>query len=108
MTLAFAFMAQELFFNQPSISGVEGSVVVPRPPGAEGDAAFYYLVLVVLAACALAGRQSAHRADRAGAGARCATARRPRRALGINVVKYKTIIFGLSAFMAAVGGILRA
>jgi branched-subunit amino acid ABC-type transport system permease component len=107
MTLAFAFVTQELFFNKPSVSGVEGSVIVPRPPGAESHVAFFYLVVAVLGLCALLAVSL-----RTGRTGRVLAAMRDSetatRALGINVVKYKAIIFGLSAFMGAVGGILFA
>jgi branched-chain amino acid transport system permease protein len=107
MTLAFAFMAQELFFSKATISGVEGSVVVPRPAGVGGDATFYYLVLATLLACVLLAVSL-----RTGRTGRVLGAMRDSetasRALGINVVKYKVVIFGLSAFMAALGGILQS
>ncbi|MEX2554818.1 MAG: ABC transporter permease [Actinomycetota bacterium] len=105
VTLAFAFMAHDLFFTEPFVSGREGSVRLPRPPGGESDLAFYYVVLaflvlfVVVAANLRSGRTGrvlAALRDSETAG----------RSLGINVVKYKVFIFSLSAFIAAFGGIL--
>jgi branched-subunit amino acid ABC-type transport system permease component len=105
MTLAFAFMAQQLFFGEPSVSGPEGSIGLPRPPGFTRATPFYYLVLVALAVCALiAVNLRSGRAGRVlGAIRDSETATR---ALGISVVKYKIIIFSLSAVMAGLGGIL--
>jgi branched-subunit amino acid ABC-type transport system permease component len=105
MTLAAAFMAHELFFTESSVSGSQGLVHLPRPAGFEGDAAFYYLVLILLAAAALVAINL-----RSGRTGRVLGALRDSetatRSLGINVVKYKVLIFSLSAVMAAVGGIL--
>lgn len=105
MTLALAFMAQALFFNEPAVSGSEAALPLPRPPGAGGDNGFFYLVLGVLILSALVATNL--RSGRAG---RILAAMRDSetatRSLGINVVKYKVIIFALSAFMAGVGAIL--
>jgi ABC-type branched-subunit amino acid transport system permease subunit len=105
MTLAAAFMAHELFFTESSVSGSQGLVPLPRPAGFEGDTAFYYLVLILLVAAALVAINL-----RSGRTGRVLGALRDSetatRSLGINVVKYKVLIFSLSAFMAAFAGIL--
>jgi branched-subunit amino acid ABC-type transport system permease component len=105
MTLAAAFMAHELFFTESSVSGSQGLVALPRPAGFEGDTGFYYLVLIFLAVAALVAINL-----RSGRTGRVLGALRDSetatRSLGINVVKYKVLIFSLSAFMAAFGGIL--
>lgn len=107
MTLAFAFMAYELLFTDPRISGTEGSVPLPRPEGAEGTSAFFYVVLAVLAACALLAVNL-----RSGRTGRILAAMRDSetatRSLGIDVLKYKIVIFSLSAFVAGLGGALSA
>lgn len=107
MTLAFAFMAQDLFFGEPGISGGEGGIPVPRPAGAASTTAFFYLVLVLLAAFSLLAVNL-----RTGRTGRVLAAMRDSetatRSLGIKVVKYKVIIFGLSASMAGAGAILNA
>ena len=107
MTLAFAFMAHDLFFTEASISGREGSVPVPRPPGAEGDTAFYYLALVVMIVAVLvAANLRSGRTGRVLAALR--DSETASRSLGINVFKYKVFIFSLAAFLAGIGGILAA
>ena len=107
MTLALAFMAQELFFQEPSVSGPEGVLAVPRPTGFEGNDAFFYLVLGSLLACVLlATNLPTGRTGRILAAVR--DSETATRSLGINVFKYKVIIFSMSAGMAALGGILGA
>ena len=105
MTLAAAFMAHELFFTESSVSGSQGIVALERPAGFEGDKAFYYLVLMMLAVAAIiaVNLRSGRTGRVLGAIRDSETATR---SLGINVVKYKVLIFGLSAFMAAFAGIL--
>ena len=107
MTLAFAFMAQQLFFQQTSISGREGSLKMPRPAGFEGDNAFFYLALIFLVVGVLmATNLRTGRTGRVLAAIR--DSETATRSLGINVAKYKVIIFSLSAFIAATGGVLQA
>lgn len=105
MTLAFAFMAQELFFKEPFVSGGPAGVAVPRPGGATSTNGYFYLVLVVLLLCVLIAVSL-----RTGRTGRVLAAMRDSetasRSLGINVVKYKVVIFGISAFMAGIGGVL--
>lgn len=107
MTLAFAFMAQELFFKQPSVSGSGGGIPVPRPPGMDGTNGYFYFVLVVLVVCVLvAVNLRTGRTGRVLAAIR--DSETASRSLGINVVKYKVVIFSISAFMAGIGGVLAA
>jgi ABC-type branched-subunit amino acid transport system permease subunit len=105
VTLAFAFMAQQLFFSDPRISGGEGGIAVPRPAGATGTTALYFLVLVVLAlSVLLAVNLRTGRTGRVLAGLRDSEV--ACRSLGVPVTKYKVFIFGLSAFIAGFGAIL--
>ncbi len=105
MTLAFAFMAQDLFFAESFVSGREGSIPLPRPPGAESDIAFYYLVLAVLVLfVVVAANLRSGRTGRVLAALR--DSETASRSLGINVLRYKVFIFSLSALIAAFGGIL--
>jgi ABC-type branched-subunit amino acid transport system permease subunit len=105
MTLAFAFMAQQLFFQNTSISHGEGGVLVPRPEGFSTNGAFYYLVLVLVAlVAAMAISLRTGRTGRVLAGMR--DSETACRSLGIPVTRYKVLIFGLSAFVAGLGGIL--
>ncbi|MCA1833415.1 MAG: hypothetical protein ABR548_10975 [Actinomycetota bacterium] len=105
MTLAFAFMAQDMFFKQPSVSGSNGGIPVPRPPGTASTNAFFYLVLAVLLVCCLIAINL-----RTGPTGRVLAALRDSemasRSLGINVVKYKVVIFSISALIAGLGGVL--
>lgn len=105
MTLAFAFMAQSLFFEHPSFSGGEGGIAVLRPAGFHGDTAFFYLSLAALAAAsALAINLRTGRTGRVLAGMR--DSETACRSLGISVTRYKVLIFGISAFIAGIGGVL--
>jgi branched-chain amino acid transport system permease protein len=105
LTLAFAFMAQELFFYNPSISGREGSVPLPRPSGFQSDVKFYYLALIVLVvSVVVAANLRSGRTGRVLAAIR--DSETATRSLGISVTKYKVLIFSLSAFMCAAAGIL--
>jgi branched-chain amino acid transport system permease protein len=105
ITLAFAFMAYQLFFQQPGITGGPGGVTVPRPPGARTDTAFFYLVLVVLVLFVmLAVNLRSGRTGRVLAAIR--DSETASRAVGVNVFKYKVIVFAISAGMAGMGGVL--
>jgi ABC-type branched-subunit amino acid transport system permease subunit len=105
MTLAFAFMVDSLFFQNPTISGGEGGIPLHRPGGFRSDRAFYYVVLGFLVLFSIIAVNL-----RTGRTGRVLAAMRDSetasRSLGIAVTKYKVLIFGLSAFMAGVGGVL--
>ena len=107
LTLAFAFMAQQLFFEERGISGGEGGVPLLRPDGAGSETGFYYLVLAILIASSLlavslrTGRTGRVLAAMRDSEAAC-------RSVGIAVTRYKVIIFGLSAFIAGLGGVLQS
>lgn len=107
MTLAFAFMTQQLFFEDRGISGGEGGLPLPRPPGVSNETGLYFLVLAVLGLCALlAMNLRTGRTGRILAGMR--DSETACRSLGIPVTRYKVMIFGLSAFIAGLGAILQA
>jgi branched-subunit amino acid ABC-type transport system permease component len=105
MTLAFAFMVDSLFFQNPTISGGEGGIALPRPGGFTSDRSFYFVVLGFLILFSIIAVNL-----RTGRTGRVLAAMRDSetasRSLGIGVTKYKVLIFGLSAFMAGVGGVL--
>lgn len=105
MTLAFAFMADSLFFQNPTISGGEGGIPLRRPAGFRSDTGVFYLGLIFLVVFALIAYNL-----RTGRTGRVLAAMRDSetasRSLGIQVTKYKVLIFGLSAFMAGMGGVL--
>lgn len=105
VTLAFAFMAQQMFFERPAVSGGEGGIAIPRPAGFESEAALFYLVLIFLVASVmLATNLRTGRVGRVLAAMR--DSETASRSLGINVFKYKVLIFSLSALMVGVGAIL--
>lgn len=107
MTLAFAFMADSLFFQNPTISGGEGGIPLHRPAGFRGDTALFYLGLGFLIVFTLiAVNLRTGRTGRVLAGMR--DSETASRSLGIPVTKYKVLIFGLSAFIAGIGGVLLA
>jgi branched-chain amino acid transport system permease protein len=105
MTLALAYLANQLFFQDPVISGSEGILPMPKPTGFTSDNAFYYLALLFLiAAAVIAANLRTGRTGRVLASIR--DSETATRSLGINVTKYKVIIFSLSAGMVALAGVL--
>ena len=79
MTLAFAFMAHELFFTEAvglRERGV-GAACLARQ-ASRADTAFYYLVLAILLPSARSSPRTSGPDEPAGCSARSATARRPR------------------------------
>ncbi|MBI4729814.1 MAG: ABC transporter permease [Acidobacteria bacterium] len=105
MTLGLAYVAQTMFFDNTSISRGLSGFPLPRPPGTSGDRPFFYIVLLALAAAALlASNLRTGRTGRVLAAMR--DSETASRALGINVFKYKVVIFALSALMAGAGAIL--
>ena len=105
MTLAFAFMADSLFFQNPTISGGEGGIPLKRPAGFHGPTSLYYLGFLLLIVFVIIGLNL-----RTGRTGRVLAAMRDSetasRSLGIPVTKYKVLIFGLSAFIAGIGGVM--
>jgi branched-chain amino acid transport system permease protein len=105
MTLGFAFVAHEMFFQDAAISGGFQGFALPRPAQVAGDRAFYYLVLIVVGVFAmLAVNLRSGRTGRVLAAMR--DSETAARSLGINVVRSKVVIFSLSAAMAGAGAIL--
>jgi ABC-type branched-subunit amino acid transport system permease subunit len=107
MTLGFAYVADEMFFNQNAISGGFSGISLPRPEGASSDTAFYYVALVALVlASLLAVNLRSGRTGRILAAMR--DSETATRAVGVNTVLYKVVIFSLSAALAGLGAILHA
>ncbi|HEX9775685.1 MAG TPA: ABC transporter permease [Actinomycetota bacterium] len=107
MTLAFAFMADGLFFADRRVSGGEGGIPVPRPEGFASETGLFFVTLAVLTGFTLlALNLRSGRTGRVLAGMR--DSETACRAVGISVTRYKVMIFGLSAFMAGTGAILNA
>ncbi len=107
MTLAFAFMAHAMFFQDPGISGGEGGIPVPRPSGFTSVTGLYYLTLAgLIGAALLATSLRTGRTGRVLAGMR--DSETATRSLGIPVTRYKILIFALSATIAGGGALLQA
>jgi branched-chain amino acid transport system permease protein len=106
-TLAFALLVQNTYFQRTDVSNFGDGVRVPRPQGFGDDTAFYYLLVALFVVVALLVRNlkrsttgldlSAMRASEAAAAT-----------LGISIVWSKLAAFGISAFIAGVGGGLYA
>ena len=106
-TLAFAELVQNLYFQLQSVNNFDSGVVVPRPRVGSisfgDDRAFYYLLvgLFLVVALVVANLQ------RSTTGMTLAAVRTSAPAaatLGISVTRAKLTAFGVSAFIAALGG----
>jgi len=102
-TLGFGILAQYLLFPLPAVFGPDSLVRIPRTGWLAGDHAFYYVVLAVVAAAAVAVRtvwcSRLGRILRALADSRAAV-----ESLGIEPTTARVLVFCLSAFLAAIGG----
>lgn len=106
-TLALAVLVQNTFFQAPSVNNYDSGVVVPRPMigsvGFGDDRAFFYLLagLFVLVAILVVNlkRSTTGLVLTATRSSEAASA-----TVGISVVRAKLAAFGVSAFIAGVGG----
>jgi branched-chain amino acid transport system permease protein len=106
-TLAFAELVQNMYFQQKSVNNFDSGVAVPRPVMGSlsfgDDRAFYYLLVgafvlfAVLVVNVKRSRTGLTLAATRSSEAAAAT-------LGIRVSLAKMSAFGISAFIAAVGG----
>jgi branched-chain amino acid transport system permease protein len=106
-TLAFAQLAEHMYFQLQSVNEFDSGVPVPRPKigpiGFSDDRAFYYLlvaVFVVVAVLVVNLRRST-------TGLTLAAVRSSEPAaatLGISIMRAKLVAFGFSAFIAGLGG----
>lgn len=110
-TLAFAELVQNLWFQTESVNNFDSGVVVPRPRvGAisfADDRAFYYLLVALFVVVAIA----VVNLKRSTTGLTLAAVRSSAPAaatLGISVTRAKLTAFGVSAFVAGLGGGLYA
>jgi branched-chain amino acid transport system permease protein len=106
-TLAFTQLVQNTYFQVPRISNYGQGVRVPRPGGLGTDRSFYYLLALCFVLVALVVRN----VKKSTTGLNLAAMRSSEVAtatLGINIVWSKFMAFGLSAFIAGVGGGLYA
>jgi branched-chain amino acid transport system permease protein len=107
VTLAFGLLMYELVFSLGSFQNQGLGVPLNRPAFASGDIAFSYLVLAVFLAVATA----VVLIQRSTLGLALAASRSSlegARALGVGVVSIRLFTFGLSAFIASIGGSLLA
>src|SRR5439155_3441582 len=105
-TFGFGLLMQYLFYPQSYMFGFSGaSVSAPRPSFAQGDRAYYYVLLAfVVAACALLvgiRRSPLGRLLRAMADSPVALSTG-----GMNVTVLRVLVFCISAFLAGLGGAL--
>jgi branched-chain amino acid transport system permease protein len=106
-TLALAQLVQNTYFQLPSVSQFNQGLAIPRPNGFGNDRSFYYLLVVCFLLVALLVRNL----KRSTTGLNLAAIRSSEPAsatLGINIVWSKLVAFGLSAFIAGLGGGLYA
>ncbi|MCU1428026.1 MAG: ABC-type branched-chain amino acid transport system, permease component, partial [Actinomycetia bacterium] len=106
-TLAFAELVQNTYFQLSSVSNFNQGVPVVRPNGFGNDRSFYYLLVVCFVLVALLVRNI----KRSTTGLNLAAMRASETAtaaLGVNIVWSKLVAFGVSAFIAGIGGGLYA
>ena len=106
-TLAFAVLVENTYFELPSVNNFDQGVDVPRPRGFGDDLPFYYLLVACFVLVALLVRN----VKRSTTGLELDAMRSSEPAtatLGISVVRSKLVAFGLSAFVAGIGGALFA
>jgi branched-chain amino acid transport system permease protein len=102
-TLGFALVVENTFFqlNWVNVSGT--GIAVPRPQGFGDDLPFYYLLVGCFVVVALAVRNI----KRSTTGLELAAMRSSEPAaatVGISLTRSKLVAFGLSAFVAGLGG----
>ena len=104
-TFGFAVLLERLLFGTSVMFGTTGSLPAPRPSFAEGDRAYFYVMLVFLAAAigviSLLHRSRLGRLVRAMADSPTALD-----TYGTSVTVVKVIVFCVSAFLAGLGGAL--
>jgi branched-chain amino acid transport system permease protein len=107
LTIGFAELVQNMYFQQQSINNFDSGVIVPRPVmgsiNFSSDTSFYYL----LAGFFLVAGILVVNLQRSTTGLRLAATRSSEEAastLGIRIVNSKLLAFGFSAFLAGLGG----
>lgn len=107
VTLAYAEMTRESFFNIESLTGGSAGQAAPRPSGFESDYRYYYLCIIGLVVVLFIDwRLTATKAGRA----MYALRENPRVAQtwGINTQAFTVMSFVVSGFFAGIGGALLA
>jgi ABC-type branched-subunit amino acid transport system ATPase component/branched-subunit amino acid ABC-type transport system permease component len=107
-TLGFGVLVSQLLYSQSYMfTTSDAGRLIPRPSIAQGDRAYYYLVLVFLVVVALSmlviDRARIGRMLRGMAGTPVGMV-----SMGLNIITTRLVVFSISAFLAAVAGILYA
>ena len=106
-TLAFAVLVESTYFELPSVNNFDQGVPVPRPQGFGDDRPFYYLLVACFVVVALVVRNL--KRSTTGLELEAMRSSEPAAAtLGISVARSKLVAFGISAFVAGLGGALFA
>lgn len=106
-TLAFALLVQNTYFQLDSVNNFDSGVRVPRPQGFGDDTSFFYLLAGLFLAIALLVRTI--KRSTTGLNLSAMRSSEPATAtLGISIVWSKLAAFGISAFIAGIGGGLYA
>jgi len=106
-TLAFALLCSNVVFPLDIVSGGDDPIAAPRPLGFTENTAFFFYALVCFAIAAgiviLVRAGTTGRFLTAVSGSDVAAA-----SIGINATVMRVVVFGLSAFLAGLGGALTA
>ena len=106
-TLAFALLVQNTYFQLDSVNNFDNGVKVPRPQGFGDDTSFFYLLAGLFVVVALLVRTI--KRSTTGLNLSAMRSSEPATAtLGISIVWSKLATFGISAFVAGIGGGLYA
>ena len=107
-TLAFAVLVESTYFELPSVNNFDQGVPVPRPQGFGDDRPFYYLLVAGASSSSPWSSATSNGRPRASNSKPCARANPAAATLGISVARSKLVAFGISAFVAGLGGALFA
>jgi branched-chain amino acid transport system permease protein len=106
-TLTFAQLVQNTYFQVQSVNNDDQGVAVPRPVGFTKDLPFYYLLVGCFIVVAVVVRNL----KRSTTGLELVAMRSSEPAtatLGVSIMRSKLVAFGVSAFIAGLGGALYA
>ena len=111
MTLGFAFIVEEILARWESLTNGNMGLVVESasigPLSFDSEFSFYYLALLILILTLIAARNIL-RSPTGRAMISIRDSEVASQAIGVNLIKYKSIAFALSAFFAGIAGSLSA